>query len=272
MVYLVDEELDFLFYRHIEQLRRCTNQPFKIYAAVHRLGQKYLDHLRALDFVEICNLAPTQARASHEHAHYLDQLAETALADGATRLATFDVDSFPVRSDWISFADKLLSEGRSLVGVFRQENGDKAVPHPSFMFFGEEFYRQYRPTFRFNDKAKRSIAFMKATGQRRLDTAAGYGIVIHENKLRWAKLVRSNRVNEHPLLGGIYGGWIFHFGGGSRDKVFSVDVRLARKTRPTATLQELWPGIAARNEALAQSMAKRMVADFDGYIRYLNGQ
>jgi len=97
VVYLVDEPYEFLFYKHLEQVRRCSEGfDIRIYAGVNRLAPKYLEHLRALDFVKLCELAPTLLRYSQEHAHYLDQLVPIALSDGATHIATLDVDSFPV--------------------------------------------------------------------------------------------------------------------------------------------------------------------------------
>jgi hypothetical protein len=272
VVYLVDESWDVLFYKHLEQIQRCAGgQPFRIYAGVNRLAAKYLDHLRGLDFVELCELAPTEQRNSAEHAHYLDQLTAIAIADGAHRIATFDVDSFPIDPDWQARCEAQFAKGMQLVGVLRRENGDTASPHPSFMLFTREFQTRYQPTFSLMQGDPRALAFQKATGQPRLDTAAGYGVVLHEQDLPWSALVRSNAVNDHPLLAGIYGRMAFHFGGGSRDKVFSVDVREARKTRPAATLEELWPEIAARNEVVARRMLGRIEADLDGYMHHLLG-
>jgi len=272
VVYLVDERYEILFHKHLEQLQRCSRPgAIRVYAGVNGLAPRFIEALRALDFVQICELAPTELRGSEEHAHYLDQLVAVAVAEGAAHIATLDVDSFPVDPAWLERSENLLNRGASLVGVLRRENGDVAAPHPSFMFFSRGFVEQYKPTFRLLREEPRARAFLRATGQPRLDTAAGFAVALHENQLPWAQLLRSNVENDHALLGGVYGKMIYHFGGGSRDKVFSVDVSQARKTRPKATLQELWPEIAERNETLARRMLAEMQSDFDGYIRRLLG-
>jgi hypothetical protein len=273
VVYLVDAPYEFLFYKHLEQLRRCTRPgAIRLYAGVNRLAPRYVEALRALDFVQICELAPTELRNSEEHAHYLDQLVEIALADGAAQVATLDVDSFPIDPTWLERAQAGLDNGAALAAVLRRENGDVAAPHPSFMFFSRGFVEQHRPTFRLLRGDPRAEAFLRATGQPRLDTGAGYALALYENRLPWMQLLRSNAVNDHPLLGGVYGRMVYHFGGGSRDKVFVLDIAQARRTRPNATLQELWPEIAARNETIARRMLSEMQSDFDAYIARLLGR
>lgn len=273
VVYLVDQGTEFLFHKHLEQIGRCSaGREVTIYAGVGRLEPRYVEVLRGTGFVRICELAPTNLRNSFEHAHYLDQLAAIAFADGAARIGTLDVDSFPVAEDWLDRSDAMLDQGAALVGVLRRENGDVAAPHPSFMYFDRGLYERHRPTFGLMRDDPRGAAFLKASGQPRLDTGAGYAVTLFEQKLRWAALTRSNKVDDHPLMAGVYGDMIFHFGGGSRDKVFSVDVSRARRTRPGATLEELWPGIAAANEAIAQRALAQMGEDFDGYIDRLLGR
>ena len=271
VVYLVDEPYEFLFYKHLEQIRRCSeNFNIRIYAAVNRLAPKYVEHLRVLDFVKLCELAPTVLRGSDEHAHYLDQLTALALSDGAAYIATLDVDSFPIDPNWLARSQAMLRDGAALVGVLRTENRDIATPHPSYMFFAREFHERFRPTFAL-PSSPLSEAFLRASGQRRLDTGAGYAMVLAAHQLPWARLLRSNKVNDHPLMGGVYGHMVYHFGGVSRDKVFVVDLAEARRLRPKARKRDVYPEIAARNERIAQDMLSQMTADFDAYLRRLLG-
>lgn len=270
VVYLVDEPSELLFYKHIEQIRRCSyGVHFQIYAGVNRLAPKYVEHLREFDFVRLCKLVPTTLRNSDEHAHYLDQLVSIALADGASHIATLDVDSFPVDPAWLQKSEALLRNGAALVGVLRTENGDVAAPHPSFMFFPRQLQERFSPTFARMAGTSRAEAFLRGTRQPRLDTGAGYGIVLAEQQLPWARLLRANRLNDHALMGGIYGRFIYHFGGGSREKVFVQDVAEARSRRPGATVADVWAEIAARNEEIATRMLRHIESDFDGYVRRL---
>lgn len=271
VVYLVDQPFDFLLEAHLAQIERCSGDiPIRVYAAVNRLESHHVERLKRYDFVTICDLPDTDARSSFEHAFYLDHLVGRAIRGGASHICTLDVDSFPISKDWLSAPIAALEGGSSLVGILRRENGDIAAPHPSFMLFPTEFHTRYRPTFSPLANNRTAIAFRERTGQR-LDTAAGYALVLDRYRLPWTKMLRSNVRNVHPLLGGIYDGRIFHFGGGNRDKVFSVDVREARETRPSATLEELWPDIAARNHQIALNMLNAMQSDLGAYIRYLQG-
>jgi hypothetical protein len=271
VVYLVDEPYELLFYKHLEQIRRCSEGfDIRIYAGVNRLAPKYVEHLRALEFVKLCELVPTAQRLSDEHAHYLDQLVPVALSDGATHIATLDVDSFPIDPNWLARSQALLRDGAALVGVLRTEWNDVAAPHPSYMFFAREFHERFHPTFALPDNP-RSEALLRAMGQRRLDTGAGYAMVLAEQRLPWAQLLRSNKVNDHPLMGGVYGRMVFHFGAGTRGKAFVIDIREALRQRPGARKRDVVPEIAARNERIAQNMLSEMNADFDAYLRRLLG-
>lgn len=271
VVYLVDEPYELLFYKHLEQIERCSaGVDVRIYAGVNRLAPKYLEHLRGLDSVQLCELAPTELRGSDEHAHYLDQLVSIALADGATHIATLDVDSFPITPNWLARSDALLRKGAALVGVLRAENGDTAAPHPSYMFFDRAFHERHQPTFARLAGTPRAADFQRVTRQK-VDTGAGYAMILVEQALPWARLRRSNQVDDHPLMGGIYGHMVFHFGGGSREKIFAVDWAEVQRRRPNVTLQEARPEIAERNEQIAQRMLGMMQADLDAYIHRLLG-
>ena len=138
------------------------------------------------------------------------------------------------------------------------------------MFFAREFHERFHPTFGL-PRNPLGEATLHALGQRRLDTGAGYAAALAEHKLPWAKLLRSNKVNDHPLLGGVYGGIVFHFGGASRDKVFAVDLAEAKRQHPGARKKDVYPEIAARNEGIARAMLSEMTDDFDAYLRRLLG-
>ena len=269
VVYLVDDAFDFLLEAHLAQIKRCSGDiPLRIYAGINRLAPRYLEQLKQHDFITICDLPDTDARGSFEHAFYLDRLIGRAIRGGASHICTLDVDSFPISSDWLSAPLAALEKGSSLVGILRRENGDFAAPHPSFMLFPTAFLTEYRPTFSPLANNQAAIAFSDRTGQR-LDTGAGYALVLDRYQLPWTKMLRSNVRDLHPLLGGIYDGRIFHFGGGNRDKVFTVDVREARRMRPSAEIGELWPEIAARNHQIALDMLSAMRSDLDGFMRHL---
>jgi hypothetical protein len=139
------------------------------------------------------------------------------------------------------------------------------------MFFAREFCERFHPTFALPGDP-RGQAILRATGQPNVDTGAGYAMALAEHQLPWAKLLRSNKVNDHPLLGGVYGDMVFHFGNASRGKAFVIDIAEALRQRPEARKRDVLPEIAARNEQIAQGMLRQMTADFEGYLRRLLGK
>jgi hypothetical protein len=232
VVYLVDEAMDGLFFRHLAQLERCSGGvPFTVYAAAPRLASKYRDHLRSRSYVRLCDVEPTGLRGSAEHAYYLDQLVNRAVQAGSEYIATLDVDSFPVATSWLESCVAELQQGVSMVAVLRRENGDTSAPHPSFMFFARELWELEDLTFAPLPLTSRTRAYYKATGQHRFDTGAAFGLLAYERHLRWKALLRTNIWNPHHIMAGIYGDRVFHYGAGSRPKLFWAD--LARATRTT---------------------------------------
>ena len=100
VVYLVAEEDERLLEIHLSQIEKTTSVPFRIYAAANRLLPRLRERIENLPYVSIYEFPTTTLRGSHEHAYYLDRLAETAVADGASHICTLHVDSFPVCAGW----------------------------------------------------------------------------------------------------------------------------------------------------------------------------
>jgi hypothetical protein len=105
--------------------------------------------------------------------------------------------------------------------------------------------------------------------------------------------VRTNRVDAHYLMAGIYGDAVFHLGGIGRGKVFRRDLRhstVHRLTRPLerlpvgagtaarakrAVLRRLRGGsearLAAANRAEFDRIRERLLADPDLFLAQLQG-
>jgi hypothetical protein len=115
---------------------------FSACAAINRLPPTFHSALRSHDFIKIVDLPASQERESAEHGTYLDMLAAVAIADGCDWISTFDVDSWPLRDDWIKVVYGLLTKcGAVGASVLRTENADTVLPHPSFSFFGSKIFR-----------------------------------------------------------------------------------------------------------------------------------
>jgi hypothetical protein len=235
----------------------------------------------------------TELRGSREHAWYLDQLVAHALTTGATHLCTLDVDSFPVRDGWVGAVAARMPDDSGLAAVCRLENGDSALPHPSCTFARRDFYEQFHPSFSpDSDGTPEFRRFLRTTGQS-ADTGIRLGYALWSHDLPWGRLVRTNRVDAHYLMAGIYGDAVFHLGGIGRGKVFRRDLRhspVHRLTRPLerlpvgtgaaarakrATLRRLRSGAEARlataNRAEFERIRARLLADPDRFLSQLRG-
>jgi hypothetical protein len=246
VVYLISNDNDWVLEKHIDHL--AQTQPFmdfKVYAAVNRLPARYHHLLRAHDFIEIVSLPTLHERETAEHGTYLNALANYALHDGCDYICTLDVDSWPIRCDWIKISHDLLIENKAAaVAVLRAENGDTVLPHPSFTFVEAGLFRNHDCCYWLDEK-DRSADFRQflLSHSQYADTGAPLGYFLESHGLQWVKLHRSNKINFHFLMGGIYGGFVFHMGASSRKViVFRGDdaSRLAKISQPIGSVPVLW--------------------------------
>ncbi len=278
---------------HLERIASCTRVPYTLFAVAPRLSDAARSHVVGAPNVVMCDVPPTPRRASREHGYYLDAMLPLALARGVSHICTLDVDSFPVADDWL---DKLLdaaSPETGLVGVLREENGDVALPHPSCILAPRKFFEEHQVSFWPEPESTPEFQqFVRATGQR-ADTGIRLAALLWNENLPWGKLRRTNAVNPHYLLAGIYGDAVFHMGGITRDKVFRTDLdgsRVHKLTQPLAHLpaptQKLKEqrrkllrrlrrranaAMAQRNRAMYQELRTRLLDDPDGLIAELRG-
>jgi hypothetical protein len=278
---------------HLERVARHTHVRYTVFAVAPRLTDDALAHLLAAPNVVMCDIPSTPRRSSREHGYYLDAMVPLALEAGVSHVCTLDVDSFPIDDGWIDTLLDAAPPETGLAGVLREENGDVALPHPSCIFAPAGFYERHRPSFwpePLDTAEYRS--FMRATGQS-ADTGIRLASLLWNEQLPWGKLHRTNAVNMHYLLGGIYGDAVFHLGGITRGKVFRTDLagsRLYKLTQPLEHLPAPTPklkdarrkllrrvrrrantAMAERNRAVYRELRSRLLADAGGLIAELRG-
>ena len=208
-------------------------------------------------------------------------------------MCTLDVDSFPVRADWVDVVAAQLAEASGLAAVCRLENGDTQLPHPSCTFARRDFYERFHPSFSpDSDGTPEFRRFLHTTGQS-ADTGIRLGYALWSRGLAWGRLVRTNAVDPHYLMAGIYGDAVFHLGGIGRGKVFRRDLQgstVHRLTRPLerlpvgqgaarrakqAALHRLRSGteaeLAAANRQEFARIRTRLLTDPDGFLAELRG-
>jgi hypothetical protein len=230
VVYLVAEEDERLLEIHLSQIEKTTSVPFRIYAAANRLSPRLREKIESLPCVSICQVPTTPLRGSSEHAYYLDRLVEIAVADGATCICTFHVDSFPVCSGWAEKVTAKLRGDCVLAGVARDERKDRK-PSTEFMMFTREFYVEHRPTFLLTESEMASFEYQRylvSCPHYYPDSGVGYGFKVWAQGLSWFPLLRVDRDRERDreyyVTGAVYENLIFHLGGTVQDRRLREDL------------------------------------------------
>jgi hypothetical protein len=268
---------------HLRAIARCSppGLHYRIYGTALRLAPQLVSRLHAVPELLLCSVPPTDLRGSQEHSYYLDHLTSLAVKDGMTHICTLDVDSFPIRPGWFEASLAAIQRQSAYVAILRRENGDSVLPHPSYTFFPHDFYELYRPTFFPHTAAmcpREGFLFrrwLRATKQVP-DSGIGFAWTVAQHRLRWSPLLRSNRVDDHMVMGGIYGDHIFHLGALSRPlKSFRGDesrgLLSARQASDFAppSVQDARVEAEVRNHQAFQRIRRSLLRDPDGYLAYL---
>jgi hypothetical protein len=180
------------------------------------------------------------------HPGALDYLARTLSAD-FDYIVTLDNDSFPVRDDWLDVLVGDCERGAAVSGVYRDEMAPAIAPfiHVSGLCIRPEELRALEVSF--GQGARPEIEHNQDVGQKITYELTSRGRPI-------APLRRSNALNYHFLMGGLYGDVIYHHGAGSRKGKFWTSTDRDTDERVNAALREA------------------AFADLDGLIAVLRGQ
>lgn len=292
VVYYLDPKEEWVIKEHFRRFDACDDKQFMIYAAINRLAPGLHHYLHERDYIKIISLPVTTVRGSDEHIWYLDRLKSAALDDGCNFICTFDVDSWPIGDGFFSTIINLLErEGVELIAIQREENGDTYLPHPSFTFASADFFKRYDVSFgspKSISKQKNFKLFLEKTKQAR-DSGIGVGFELWINNISWIKLIRSNIINYHFLMGGVYGDLVFHVGGSSWNKRFRGEgetwgVRVTKFMTSTPViwrfrgliatwLEKIRPdGVIKRNASIYQKIRQDLMVNPDLFYRKIIGK
>jgi len=164
------------------------------------------------------------------HPAALDHLARKVPSD-FDYIVTLDNDSFPVRDDWLEVLVRECEQGAAVAGVYRDEMAPEITPfiHVSGLCIRPGELRALGVSF--GRGARPEIEHDQDVGQRITYELTRRGRAI-------APLRRSNALNFHFLLGGLYGDVIYHHGAGSRKGKFWTSTDRADDDRVNAALRE----------------------------------
>lgn len=155
-------------------------------------------------------------------------------------IVTLDNDSFPIRGDWLEVLVGECQRGAALSGVYRDEMAPVVHPfvHVSGLCVGRADLAGLGVSF------GRDIQYVGEHTEQDLEYNQDVGQKITYEFIRRgrtiAPLPRSNRVNFHFVMGGIYGDLLYHHGAGGRRASFrnlgdaETDQRIAASLRDAA--------------------------------------
>lgn len=185
--------------------------PYQIYACTPSPAEKYRDLFHFASDYEPQVKVPT-----HSHPVKLNFLTAEILkeADDEDLILYIDGDAFPI-ADFLPFVTAQLPTHR-LIAVRRDENSGDIQPHPSFCITTAGFWREiggdWCPGYRWKNSEG---AMITDVGGNLLEKVQG--------KWEWYPLLRSNKVELHPLWFGIYGDIVYHHGAGFRKPTSRID-------------------------------------------------
>lgn len=271
VVYLVREDSGPLLDLHLRQIERFTSEPFTIHAAAPRLDPQFRAVLARCPRVRCHDLPDAGLRGEHEHTHYLERLIDAALADGATHIAVFHVDSFPVRPGWATELAGALSDRRPFAAAVRDVVHDDK-PFTAFLLARREFIQTWRPTLLLTPAALRSSTYRAYLRRypHHPDSGVGWGLLAYREGLDWVRLERTDAGRDRAHFGAVHGDTVFHLGAASWDRkdfpasrdptrLLALRSWLARHLAP-----HMPPGLRAR----IKGVVSRRVGGFDIEAKY----
>ena len=133
------------------------------------------------------------------------------------------------------------------MAVRRDENDTDRQPHPSFCAV------RVRDWERLHGDWSPGYAWKTSAGTPTTDVGGNLLRALERTGDPWTPLLRSNRVNLHPLWFGVYGGIVYHHGAGFRWAVGRVDlVNPPKLTTRAKRVPGLGRILRRRNRARAQ--------------------
>lgn len=200
--------------RHQSLMRQYRNVrvlPGRLFSSVGR----FANHIPILHVGRLVELA---------HPRALDYLVSRVSPD-FDYIVTLDTDSFPVRDDWLDVLLDACKDGATLTGVYRNEMAPTIRP---FIHVSGLCVR------------RRDLRALDVTFARKRSQDIGQNITEEFQRLgrKIIPLERSNGVNCHFLIGGIYGDVIYHHGAGSRKPEFWTSTDLDADEQVSVRLRD----------------------------------
>jgi hypothetical protein len=246
----------------LRYLHRHLRRPSRVYAFLNDVPG---DHASKFDYVSSERIA--------SHAVKLNRLAAVACAHAASEddvLVFIDGDAFPI-GDLDAYLDRRFAS-HPLIAVQRLENMGDCQPHPCFAATTVGLWR------RLGGDWTEGFCWQTSDGHRKTDVGGNLLRILSEHGVGWFPMLRSNRLNPHPLLFAIYDDIVYHHGAGFRSGVSHLDqARFGlRQVRPFVLdhplfafhpMQKRYKQLQAENERVKREMFEAICADDEFHVR-----
>lgn len=229
----------------LDMIDRYTNEPYAVWGCLNGIDERY-----AVRFHRTFDL-------EGKHGEKLNELAAEICreADEDDLIVFIDGDAFPI-DDWVPPVRELLATA-PLVAVRRSENLGDPQPHPCFAVCSVGFWKRFQGDWAWGGKT-----WINSVGLERQDAGGRVLAKLEEQDIPWHPLERSNAVDLHPVLFGVYADIVYHHGAGFRSAGTSVDHHIARTLYDKRGIKGF---VAARRIALRKrrnlAMSKRVIAE-----------
>lgn len=287
VVYLVTEDNSRLLDLHLDRIDEHTRVPYTIYGAANRLLPRLRPRLEKHPNVVLCDIPPTDQRGLYENAYYLERLVSRAADEGCTHLATFHVDSFPIKSGWAEELAGQLNERCVLAAALNDVEHERR-PNTCFMFLTADFYRRHRPRFLASPEifsTREYEAYRREFPHRARDSGVGYGFKIWSEGLEWRELPKTNEQGSSSFFGAVHGDMVFHLGaaagplklfpGAEKAKTYRLRrffttllperIRAGLRAMPRSIKDYLYPDLKLR-EAAFRKARRQLFEDPEAYF------
>ncbi len=193
----------------LDYLHRYITEPFRVYAWLNDVPP-----------VHSSKYYYATAEAVEQHAIKLNLLADIIYfnSDRDRDLIIFvDGDAFPI-GDVVGFA-RLRLEDYPLLAVQRRENNGDLQPHPCFCVTSVGFWK------RIGGDWKRGHTWPDRQGNPTTDVGGNLLGILERQGVNWYPMLRSNRLNLHPVWFGVYEDLVYHHGASFRNPLSREDLR-----------------------------------------------
>ena len=232
--------------RNVRDLTRYVD--YHVYVWNNAVGEDTAPVALEAPTCTVVNADPNES-LTHKHAEPLQRLYELARTGGAKYIVTLDTDAFPVREGWLVDLLSALDAGAVLAGVWHAESAIDPYVHPSCLATTTDFLEAHGLRF---DYLPIGTPVLYDTASNLTRVALDAGLPVH-------RLLRSNRNNLHPVIGGVYGDTVYHHGAGSR----GANVWWAGESLDAATLR--------RNRRIQELATAMLVGHRAEYLAWLRG-